>query len=90
MFEGRPLKLAVRLGKGHRTFGRAGAQVPDYPTTDDGGEIDPIGEAVAVLFVGQEIGRQRQMTLEQHADQALLAKGADQAIQGHRGEVADG
>jgi hypothetical protein len=30
------------------------------------------------------------MTLEQHADQALLAKGADQAIQGHRGEVADG
>ena len=30
------------------------------------------------------------MTLDQHGDQTMLAKGADQAIEGHWGDIADG
>ena len=90
MFQGGPLKLAVRLGKGHCAFGLAVAQMPDHPATDDGGQINAFGEAFTVLFVGQDIGRQRQVTLEQHADQAVLAQGADQTIEGHGRDMTDG
>ena len=84
MFQGGPLKLAVGLGKGHRTFGVAVAQMPDHPATDEGGQIDPIGETLAMLFIGQNIRRQRQVTFDQDADQTVLAQGAAQAIEGHR------
>jgi len=63
------MELALRTGEGRG---------------DDGGQIDTLHETFAVLFVSQDIGGQWQMTLEQHADQAVSAQGADQSIQGHR------
>jgi hypothetical protein len=62
MRKGNALKLAVGLGKSHRAFGVTVAQVPDYPATDDGGQIDSFSETLAMLFIGQDIGRQRQAT----------------------------
>ena len=47
--------------------------MPDDPATDDGGQINPFGETL----------------LEQHADQAVLAQGADQTVDGHRRDVTD-
>ena len=47
------------------------------------------GETFAVFFIDQDIGRQRQVTPEPHADQAVLAQGAEQAIEGHGRDVAD-
>lgn len=67
------LQLAVRRDEGCCTLGVAVAQMPDESATNDGGQIDPIREAFAVLFIGQNIRWQWQMTLEQHADQAVLA-----------------
>ena len=84
MVQGSPLKLAIRLGESRGAFGIAIAHMPDEPATDDSGQINALGKAFAVFFIGQDIGRQRQMTLEQHADQAVSAQGADQSIQGHR------
>ena len=42
-----------------------------------------------MLFIRQEIDRQRQPTPGQHRDQAVLAKGADHTIEGHGGDVTD-
>jgi hypothetical protein len=42
-----------------------------------------------MLFIGQDIGRQRQMTLDEDVDQTVLAQGADQTREGHGGEMAD-
>ena len=63
--------------------------MPNHPATDDGGQINAFGETQAMLFIGQEIGRQRQVTLEQHADQTVLAQGAAQAIPSHRREMTE-
>ena len=41
------------------------------------------GKTFAVFFIDQDIGRQWQVTCEPHADQAVLAQGAEQAIEGH-------
>jgi hypothetical protein len=90
MRKGSSLKLAVGLGKSHRAFGVTVAQVPDHPATDDGGQIDSLSETLAVFFIGQDISRQRQMTLDEDIDQAVLAQGTDQAIKGHRRDVTDG
>ena len=65
------------------------AQMPEHAATDDGGQIHLVGETAAVLFIGQDIRRQRQATPGQHRDQALLAQGTDQAIEGHGRDVAD-
>lgn len=46
--------------------------------------IDSLGEAFSLLFIGQEIGGQRQMTLHEDAHQAVSAQGADQIVEGHR------
>ena len=48
------------------------------------------GKTFAVFFIDQDIGRQWQVTCEPHADQAMLAQGAEQAIEGHGRDVADG
>jgi hypothetical protein len=42
--------------------------MPDEPATDDGGQINSTGEAFAVLLVNQDVGRQRQMALDEDAD----------------------
>ena len=44
---------------------------------------------MAVLFIGQEIGGQGQPTPRQDRHQPLVAKRTDQAIEGHRREMAD-
>jgi hypothetical protein len=89
MFQGPLLELAIRGGERRGTFGVAVPQVPDDTATDDGGQIDPVREAAAVFFIGQDVCWQRQATLDQHRDQAMLSQGTDQAIQGHGGDMAD-
>jgi hypothetical protein len=58
--------------------------MPDHLAINDGGQINPLGQAFTVLFIGQDISWQRQITLEQHTEQAVLAQGADQTVEGHR------
>ena len=55
LLERRLLKLSVRLGKRRCTGGLGVAQVPDNTATDNGGEIDLVGETATVLFIDQEI-----------------------------------
>jgi hypothetical protein len=90
MRKGNALKLAVGLGKSHRAFGGTVAQVPDDPATDDGGQIDALSETLAMLFIGQDIDRQRQATHDQSRDEAVLSQGTNQAIEGHGRDMADG
>jgi len=86
---GRVLKLPVRLGKGHRTLVFGIPQMPDDPSTNDRGEIRPVGETVTVFLIGKEIGGQRQVTPRQHRHQALGAERTNQAIESHRGDMID-
>ncbi len=83
MRQGRALKHAIGLGERRRAFGRAVTQMPDDTTTDDRGQVDPLGEAVAVFLIGQDIRRQWQPTPGQHSDRTVLPKGADHTIEGH-------
>src|SRR5215470_9149880 len=85
MLTGSLLELAIGRGKRRRALGVAVPQMPDDTATDDGGQIDPLGEAVAVFLIGQDISWQRQTTLDQHGHQAVLPQGTDQTIEGHRG-----
>ena len=57
--------------------------MPDDTPSDDGGQVDPCGEATAVFLIGQDRGRQRQATAGQHAHQALVAKRTDKAVERH-------
>src|SRR5439155_11806264 len=57
--------------------------MPEDTPPDDGGHVDPLGEATAVLLIGQDRGRQRQATAGQHAHQALVAKRTDEAVERH-------
>ena len=90
MFESRLVKLTVGRCESDRTLGLAVAQVPDHSATDHGGQIHPFGETLAMLFIGQDIGRQRQMTLDEDVDQTVLTQGADQTIESHGRDMADG
>src|SRR5215217_4331172 len=65
------------------------AQVPDDPTTDDRGQIGLLGETVTVLYIGQQIGGQGQLTPGEHRDQTVVAKRTDQAIEGHGGDMVE-
>src|SRR4029453_10553734 len=76
--------------EGGGTFGVAVPQVPEHTATDNGRQIDPIGETATVFLIGKEGCRQRQGTLDQYRDQAVLSQGTDQAIKGHGGDMADG
>ena len=89
MRKGSLLKLAVGLGKSHHAFGVTVAQMPDHPATDDGGQIDARSETLAMLCIGEDRGGPRQGTPGEHGDQARLAQGTNQAIEGHRRDVAD-
>src|SRR5215510_1549514 len=84
------LKHAVRLGEGSRALRVAVTQMPDHTAPDDSWQIDSLGETRAMLFIGQDIGRQRQMTVAQHVHQAVLSQGTDQAIEGQRRDMANG
>ena len=90
MFESRLLKLTVGRCESDRTLGLAVAQVPEHSATDNGGQIHPFGETLARLFIGQDIGRQRQITLDEDVAQTVLTQGADQTIESHGREMADG
>jgi hypothetical protein len=56
--------------------------MPHGASADDGGQIDPAGETVAMLFIGQEIDRQREIALEKNRDQTVLSESTDQAVEG--------
>ena len=43
-----------------------------------------------MLFIGQEVCRQGQVTVDEDAHQAVLTQGTDQAIEGHCGNVKNG
>jgi hypothetical protein len=49
-----------------------------------------IRETAAVLFVGQEIGRESKPTPRQHRHQPLAAQGTDEARERQRRETAEG
>src|SRR5262249_7648671 len=87
MRKGSLLELAIGRGEGGGTFGVAVPQVPEHTATDHGGQIDPIGETATVFLIGQKVCRQRQATLDQYRDQAVVSQGTDQAIEGHGGEM---
>jgi hypothetical protein len=63
--------------------------MPEHPATDDRGEVHRLGETAAVLFIGEEIDRQREPTPGQDCHQTVVAEGTDQAIERHRREVAE-
>src|SRR5262249_9047638 len=65
------------------------AQVPDHPPVDNRREIHFVSQAMAMLFVSQEVGGQGQATPRQDGRQPLVAKRTDQAVKGYRGEMAD-
>ena len=89
MLKDRLLKHAVRLGEGSCAFRVAVTQMPDDTAADDRGQIDPVCEATAVFLIGQDVCRQRQATLDQHRNQAVLPQRADQAIESHGRDVED-
>ena len=62
--------------------------MPEDTTADDRGQIHLAGETAAVLFISQDIDRQRQSTPRQHGHQALLTQSTHQAIEGHGRDVA--
>ena len=55
MLKGSLLALAIGRGERRRALGVAVPQMPDDTATDDGGQIDPLGEAAAVFLIGQDI-----------------------------------
>ena len=89
MLECRALKLPMGLGKSRGTGLLGVPQMPDDATTDDRGQKDLLGEAVTVLFIREEICGQGQATPGQYPDQTVLAECADEAIERHRGNMAD-
>src|SRR5262245_7287223 len=90
MRKGRLLELAIGRGERRGTFGVAVPQMPDDPATDDGGQIDPVGETGAVFLIGQDRRWVRQATFDQDRDQAVLPQGTDQTIEGPGGDMANG
>ena len=78
------LELAIGRRECCGAFRVAVAQMPDDTAADNGGQIDSLGEATAVFFIGQDIPWQWQATLDQHRNQAVLSQGTDQTIESHR------
>jgi hypothetical protein len=78
------LKRPIGLGKSRRTGVLGVAEMPDHAATHNGRQIDLVGETVTVLFIGQEIHRQREPTPGQDRHQAVMAECANQTIEGHR------
>src|ERR1700752_4097638 len=63
--------------------------MPHDASADYRGQIHLVGETAAVLFIGQDIPGQRQPTTRQYGHDTLLTERTDQAIEGHRGDMAD-
>ena len=80
---GSALKLAIRLGKRHCTGVLRITEMPQDTATDNRGQIDLLGETVAVLLVGQEIRGQCQPTPGHHRHQAVVAQRAHETVEGH-------
>jgi hypothetical protein len=83
----RALELLIGLRKGSRTGLRSVAQVPDNTAADNGGQVHFVSQAVTVLLVCQEVGRQGESTPRQHRHQTVVAEGTDQAIERHRRDM---
>src|SRR5436190_2074388 len=63
--------------------------MPDYPPTDNSGQIHLVGQTMAMLLIGEKIDGQWQATPGQHAHQALLPQRTHQTIEGHRGDMIE-
>src|SRR6266446_3025709 len=87
--ERRTLEHLVGLGKSYGTVLRCITEMPEYPATDNRGQVDLLGETVTVLLVSQEIGGQRQPTPRQDRDQTVLTEGTDQTVERHGGEMVE-
>jgi hypothetical protein len=85
----RALERLRRLGTGGRTGVLGAAQVPADTTMDNRRQIHFGCRAVAVLLIGQEIGRERGTTPSEDGDQTLAPKGTDPPVEGHGGEMGD-
>jgi hypothetical protein len=83
------VETPIGLGKGRRTGLLGVAQMPDHAAMDNHGQVDFVGQTVAMFFIGEDIGGQGQTTPRQHRHQPLMAQGTDQAIYRHRGDMAD-
>ncbi len=77
------LKCSIRLGESCRTGLRGIAEMSEHATTGNRGEIHFLGETTTVLFIGQDIDRQRQPAPGQHSHQTVLTARTDQAIERH-------
>ncbi len=89
MLEGSALIRTIGFREGCGTFGVAVTQVPDHTATDNRGQTHLGSQTTTMLFIGQDVRRQRQPTPREYHDHTVLAKGADQAIEGHGRDVAD-
>jgi hypothetical protein len=61
--------------------------MPEDTPPDDGGQVDPLGEATAVFFIGQDRGGQGQPTPGQHSHETLVSQRTDEAIERHGGDM---
>jgi hypothetical protein len=55
MVKGHLLELAIGRGERRSALGVTVTQMPDDTAADDGGQINPLGEATAVFLIGQDI-----------------------------------
>src|SRR5713226_10253061 len=77
MLEGSALIRTIGLREGCCTCGVAVPQVPDHAATDHRGQIHLVSQTTTMLFIGQDVRRQRQPTPREYHDHTVLAKGAD-------------
>ena len=61
--------------------------MPASPPREGRAQVDSV--SVTVLFIGQDIQGQGQLTPGEHGDQTLAAKRTDQTIEGHGGEMVE-
>src|SRR5262249_44514189 len=85
--QGSASKLAIGLGQGCRTGLLGVAQVPEHAATDNRWEVHFVCETATVLFVRQEIDRQRQSASRQYGDQTLVAQRTDEAVERHGRDI---
>jgi hypothetical protein len=83
------LELSIGLGKGYGTGVLGVPQMPEDTTGDNRGQVYFRCQTVTVLFIGQDIRRQRQPTPGQDRHHTLLPQRTDQTVEGHGGEMAD-
>jgi hypothetical protein len=87
--QGHSLQVAGGRGTSGGTFGLAVPQVPAHTATDKRGQRDLVSQTTTRLFIDPDVRWQGQPTPREPHDHTVLAKGADQAREGHRRDVAD-